>query len=1207
MKTDTGQKLRGIALAYLVVVSIFAGTVAVGVPTASAGNAVVDDPNAGEAVYVAEGGNSQVPVEDDEESPGTLVFTEGGPDQFGNGPVNIRLRTTDAALAFDSVGGATVNGGGSPTVTVEDDVVTIGVSGGQFQDGAIDSVALTGVELNVSAGVTRSELEWQFGQTALTADQVVNVERMSASLGNSGSTTAVKLGTGDENPSTSSVTLSAEGLVANGFQDGDGMFTVQIPEAAQDEFGFDTGTSPTVSVTGPDGARCTDDSNAFTDVTDGSAASAEVSGRNTISVALQNCQIDGGDEVTVDDVQFVAEGHTNAEKSPSFSHSLEVLYTPAGSNDVITLETAGEVEGNFPSVRLSEGSGTTLAPGVSGSPGNAGFSLLVKDDADAFDGEVGDSQIRVELTDDRVSFASTAASDYKVVPDGVHGAEAEVVSVTERTLVANVEVAPQDGKGLEIGRNDGDSASGAVDPLLFSVSPNSADYSVALDVTTSPVENSDADVVQRIDDAITVGSKPTVELAGNVEKDENVRLVGGRERVSNAEIGGDFRIVSQAPQDLRSGVGNTELTISLPTGVTFSETPTVESAALGVGNEDASLSAGNSALVVTLDSGGNSAAGDTITISDVAFDLEAGASFDPTALTLDVSRTGVGVQSGDTISLEQAEAQVSTSAVYDGQTKAGNARVGSTQSGDLTVTSATESGDAGIERGDPLPGVELGLAVDSTDLATAPELSATSVTTDTSGNAAFTISFGDVANADSGTATVTVAESGTNAGNSVSWTVVPSGVANQVVVSSVENALVGNGDLDPTAASTETQVAVFEVRIEDEFGRLVDGETDAVDVTPAVTSGNADIVGVYTERGEDGIAAGNALAGNAPLTYDPGADSTPGSLYVFVAGQAGDVELEVSGQTVGNSEFGPDTASVSIYELGDDSLRVSLDGVGDDGVVTTLYDGAATVELRDSGGTLVDVPRLSTTITQDGAGNVALGDTPVALNDGTGSISVTAQDAGNVQLTVETETPNGQTLTGNTEFVVEAPTLSVDVAGRTDAEDPAYLLEDGGMLLGDTLTVTVETEQDGSAEPVEGATVELSGGAISGNAEASVTTDADGKATVTLPDRDSVTVGNAELTVNKDGIDDSVTRTYEIVPGRVGNANSVPTDPDGDERFEDVNGDGEFDVVDADALFRNEADPNVRSAIRAFDFNMEDGFTLADVDALFEMLPEDTN
>ena len=69
--------------------------------------------------------------------------------------------------------------------------------------------------------------------------------------------------------------------------------------------------------------------------------------------------------------------------------------------------------------------------------------------------------------------------------------------------------------------------------------------------------------------------------------------------------------------------------------------------------------------------------------------------------------------------------------------------------------------------------------------------------------------------------------------------------------------------------------------------------------------------------------------------------------------------------------------------------------------------------------------------------------------------------------------------------------------------------------------------------------------------------------------------------------------------------NSPPTDPDGDGRYEDINGDGTFDIVDVQALFANLDSDVVQNNPEAFDFNGDGQVDVVDVQALFAELNED--
>ncbi|MEZ3118124.1 PQQ-binding-like beta-propeller repeat protein [Halobaculum sp. MBLA0147] len=80
--------------------------------------------------------------------------------------------------------------------------------------------------------------------------------------------------------------------------------------------------------------------------------------------------------------------------------------------------------------------------------------------------------------------------------------------------------------------------------------------------------------------------------------------------------------------------------------------------------------------------------------------------------------------------------------------------------------------------------------------------------------------------------------------------------------------------------------------------------------------------------------------------------------------------------------------------------------------------------------------------------------------------------------------------------------------------------------------------------------------------------------------------------------------TTPDAPDVTGDGN-VATDPDGDGLFEDVNGDGEFSVVDVQALFANLDSAAVQDNPELFDFNGDGQVDVTDVQALFASLQEE--
>lgn len=67
----------------------------------------------------------------------------------------------------------------------------------------------------------------------------------------------------------------------------------------------------------------------------------------------------------------------------------------------------------------------------------------------------------------------------------------------------------------------------------------------------------------------------------------------------------------------------------------------------------------------------------------------------------------------------------------------------------------------------------------------------------------------------------------------------------------------------------------------------------------------------------------------------------------------------------------------------------------------------------------------------------------------------------------------------------------------------------------------------------------------------------------------------------------------------IGDFQSQPTDPDGDGLYEDINGDGESDIVDVQALFSNSDDETIQNNPEAFDFNGDGSVNVVDVQKLF--------
>ncbi|GAB3668269.1 alkaline phosphatase PhoX [Halopiger thermotolerans] len=221
----------------------------------------------------------------------------------------------------------------------------------------------------------------------------------------------------------------------------------------------------------------------------------------------------------------------------------------------------------------------------------------------------------------------------------------------------------------------------------------------------------------------------------------------------------------------------------------------------------------------------------------------------------------------------------------------------------------------------------------------------------------------------------------------------------------------------------------------------------------------------------------------------------------------------------------------------------------------------------------------------------------------------------------------GRSYTNDALWVYEPPaTLQVDsLAVSHDATGEVDLtlssLADG--IAGGRITVTVEHEDvakivdasyhDGlelTAEP----TIEDGGSTVEfrfADLENAIDGDAVDVTLATL-ELEAVGTGTTDITVEVDALDDDSGAAVEPqrrpgvvvtgpppIGGDSGSGNA-PTDPDGDGKFEDVNGNGRFDYDDIVVLFEHLEDDAVQLNEAAYDFNENGRIDYDDVVELYE-------
>jgi hypothetical protein len=165
-----------------------------------------------------------------------------------------------------------------------------------------------------------------------------------------------------------------------------------------------------------------------------------------------------------------------------------------------------------------------------------------------------------------------------------------------------------------------------------------------------------------------------------------------------------------------------------------------------------------------------------------------------------------------------------------------------------------------------------------------------------------------------------------------------------------------------------------------------------------------------------------------------------------------------------------------------------------------------------------------------------------------------------------------------------------DLSGRPNATLSSSSVEAGTET---NITVTVT---DYSGTPISGATVSIP------DLNQSATTDNNGEATLSV---NASATGNYTVTASADDFAGTtavltVLPADDPVPAVVGTTPAGDLDSDG--RYEDINGDGTFNIVDVNALYQSLGSETLTDNADAFDFNGDGSVNIVDVNRLFQSL-----
>jgi|AntRauTorcE11897_2_1112592.scaffolds.fasta_scaffold00010_123 PKD repeat protein len=357
------------------------------------------------------------------------------------------------------------------------------------------------------------------------------------------------------------------------------------------------------------------------------------------------------------------------------------------------------------------------------------------------------------------------------------------------------------------------------------------------------------------------------------------------------------------------------------------------------------------------------------------------------------------------------------------------------------------------------------------------------------------------------------------------------------------------------------------------------------------------------------IVAVVALSLLAPAAASPAAAAGATSVSIAPADASVDVGESTTFEVVVDDSQG----GVGAAEIG-----VTVDGsVAEITGVEVLGSGATNADIAADGSS-ADV-EYAFRDTAD-SGSVTVAEVTVqGVSDGTTDVSLDPA-AGNDAVLIFDETGTGYDVTGTNDA-----TLSVE--GDEPAPDPepdpanfqvSNLNAPDSATQGDAIDVAADISNAGEQEATR--TVEFrldveDDGFGDDDDDVVISEDVQldpgESTTVTFSDIDTsgLDAGDFEHGVFTD--DDSETATLSVEeaegtegPPSVGDFENVPTDPDDDGLYEDVNGDGQFDIVDVQALFANLDDETVEDNSDKFNFNGDETLDVVDVQKLFTEVPD---
>jgi uncharacterized membrane protein len=412
-----------------------------------------------------------------------------------------------------------------------------------------------------------------------------------------------------------------------------------------------------------------------------------------------------------------------------------------------------------------------------------------------------------------------------------------------------------------------------------------------------------------------------------------------------------------------------------------------------------------------------------------------------------------------------------------------------------------------------------------------------------------------------------------------------------------ENATQGDAidvsaDIENTGEQTATESVEFRV---DENG---DGFGDAGDV---VLSQNVELAGGESTTVEFTDVDTSALE---PGEYAHGVFTADDNATAQITVEA-PPEPPTDGETTVSLQPADQTTAVGVtatYEIVVDNA----DGGAGAAEIGVAVDNASVATITDASAADANASE-DVDIAADGSSvdlDYAFADTADTGSVAIATVSLEGSGAGTANLSLGPAEGNDEVL------VFDENGAPYDVTGTNSAavevEAVQFLVDDleapEKAAVGSDVTVTANVTNDGAVESTQ-------------PVEFRIDVDADGELETVETEPKTIAAGEtaqvsftvsvpegASLGPRQHGVftvADNETAEIEFTPPDVNGDGLLPGDLDGDGLYEDVNGDGELNIGDAQALFSNRDAPVVQDNIEAFDFNGDGSVNAGDAQALF--------